>query len=281
MKNIRNNSFDQDEPDFESDEVSIAPKKKRFFLLTPEDEQEKRQYRNLMIFVALMLILIIASVFFKPNLKEVYLTPKEPTELEKKNSEQGKKASAGDKKGMELDAGKEGGSGKEGGNEGGKEGTSSNNGESGAGKTGSNEENNGSGKFTTSTGSSSPQSVADSPAGAGEGDQTAMQTPSGPTVFLRDDRISKDKFNERKIFANLVNTSGKPLNKVIVVVKFLDHDKSIIHERMVNALVVNGGLFGDKAEALPDGEDRKISIHLDDLPKGWNGTYEIEIKTYE
>lgn len=249
------------------------------------EEEEKRQYRKLMIFIGLLLILIAASVLFKPDLKEVAVKGKGNMEMapgEPPPSEAGKKKAEGGLKGLD-------GKGLPGGKKNREDPAQAGGGGGGQGGSDDATPHAASGEGTAASQETKPLLE-----GAGEGPAKEEEktlpppppsdgesTPLSPKVFLREVRIGKTSSNERRVFAELINDSGKPLKHVRVVINFLGHDEQVMHRRLVDALVVGGGLFGDRVEPLASGDWRKFSVNMEDLPPGWSGSVKAEIEAHE
>ncbi|MBF0293653.1 MAG: hypothetical protein HQL96_00570 [Magnetococcales bacterium] len=104
-----------------------------------------------------------------------------------------------------------------------------------------------------------------------------MRGPDQAEVSLDQVTVVVAESGERRVRARLFNHGPRKLTGAEVRVQFLNAEGQVILSRSVNPLVVSGGLFGDRSEALPAGSGRQFHVLADDTPVGWTGKVEVKV----
>lgn len=106
-----------------------------------------------------------------------------------------------------------------------------------------------------------------------------VQTEEGVVLI---DRIREEKggSGDRSIKARISNLGSQSLSEVQLEFRFKDNAGKVLQTRKINALVVAGGLFGDRSQTLSPGVNRTFEVDATQLPSAWSGVVEAEVLSY-
>ncbi|MBF0416133.1 MAG: hypothetical protein HQL78_07275 [Magnetococcales bacterium] len=99
-------------------------------------------------------------------------------------------------------------------------------------------------------------------------------------VILDRIRVGVDDYKNRVIQGRITNQGSRNLAYVEAKVDFTESGGNIVQSRLVNPLVVAGGIFGDQVQTLSPGENRRFQLDASDLPESWTGSVTMEVKSY-
>ncbi|MBF0435127.1 MAG: hypothetical protein HQL77_07115 [Magnetococcales bacterium] len=133
----------------------------------------------------------------------------------------------------------------------------------------------------------------------GDEDSTVKRTPKGDKIYTQGNkkllgareeakgvvildriRVGVDDYKNRVIQGRITNQGSRNLAYVEAKVDFTESGGNIVQSRLVNPLVVAGGIFGDHVQTLSPGENRRFQLDASDLPESWNGSVTMEVKSY-
>lgn len=99
-------------------------------------------------------------------------------------------------------------------------------------------------------------------------------------VILDQIRVDVDEHKNRVIQGRIANQGSRSLAHVEAKIDFTDAGGGVLQSRLVNPLVVLGGIFGDQVQTLSPGDKRRFQLDASDLPGSWTGSLTMEVQAY-
>ncbi|HIJ83818.1 MAG: hypothetical protein HW380_1237 [Magnetococcales bacterium] len=93
-------------------------------------------------------------------------------------------------------------------------------------------------------------------------------------------RVGVDGFGNKIVRGRIANQGGKSLAQVLMFIDFTGSGGAAVQSRLVNPLVVSGGLFGDRVQSLKPGDSRSFQVDATDLPSSWSGAVVARIQSH-
>lgn len=91
-------------------------------------------------------------------------------------------------------------------------------------------------------------------------------------------RVEMDDYGKRVVRGRIANQGIRSLSWVQLSVDFSDAHGGIVQTRLVNPLVISGGLFGDRIQTLQPGGSRTFQVDATDVSSAWSGTVATKIQ---
>ncbi|MBF0623150.1 MAG: hypothetical protein HQL54_14630 [Magnetococcales bacterium] len=115
----------------------------------------------------------------------------------------------------------------------------------------------------------------------GQTDWQLDDASSGQPVVVGNPRVESGVIGGRRLRAQVINRSDSSLSFAEVEIRFLGQDGAVLLTRLVNPLVISGGMFGDRSKPLAPGQVRTFGMSLSDVPPGWSGAVTFRLNRYQ